>query len=409
MIKKRPLRQDKGMKRHTHYLICLAVLLLASSTGLAQLSLSGELNSSLYSRQNDEQDQKTDFYQGVAFKLKYDKIQGLYLKTFFQVADGREQAGWSEKVYNGYLNYNSVDGRFRVRLGRQFLYSGVLRGTLDGLTVNYAPTARLKIRAALGAAAPDSRKLEVRNFNDNTAAGLYAAYNQSAALNVHLSYFQRATNGNIGWQQGALVLSGNILRPLFYLAEVEYNLKQSELQRVRTQLDYTWGAWNVFAEFSSAKPRIFEESFFTRFKMDGYQQGLLGVRYHFNDYQVGLQYMLTDYAAGDQGRQLILSADSRWGSLGLLYQDGSAGENKGLFGALHYAPWQGLMLFARSSYYKYQHHLIIESEEATAFAAGSEFKFGSSLAVRGEIQQRINSFYKNDWRGLISLRYRFGN
>ena len=123
-----------------------------------------------------------------------------------------------------------------------------------------------------------------------------------------------------------------------------------------------------------------------------------------DQYQLGLQYVFTNYSS-DQGNQVILTAANSWGLIGLIYQNGYAGDNLGVYGDIRYALLPNLTVKLYSSYYSYERQTTVISEDATSFSAGFEYKPLKNIILSAEAQESMNSYYDNDFRGLFRLNY----
>jgi len=396
-------QREKSMMTVFKYLAILLLLVLMQPA-IAQIRVSGSLQSSLYSLETQPAGSQSNFYQGMQLKVSPAGNPDVYLSTYFRVAKVKD-VDWDEQFYNLYLNWKIAKKRLQFRLGRQFLYDGVINGTMDGLLVTVQPTQKLNLKAFAGLETPFNRDFQTVN-SDSNAIGGYASYRFSRGFNANVSYFRRERNDQTVWQIIGAALHGVYKDNLYYQAQIDHNLESGEIQGMRYRLNYYYQNWSFSGEFNNQKPRIFEDSFFRIFEQEAFNQIRGGVTYRINQYQVGLQYLLTSYEK-DETHQLIANLGNRWGLVGLVFQDGYAGDNIGIYGDVRYPVIPQLTVKLYSSYYNFQRHLVEIDENATAFSGGFDFRPVKFLSIQAEVQESINSFYDNDLRGLFRLLYFF--
>ncbi len=385
-------------------LLLLFSLFVLSFPVYSQIRFNGVLQSSLYTFETPENAQHGDFYQGLRLRILSKKNSKIFLNTYLRVAK-IGNAAWEERIYNLYVNWQTPRNRFQVRLGRQFLYRGVINGTLDGILLSATPIPRLRLKLFGGLEAPYRRGFEMVG-SDSTAWGGYASYRFSSLAKLDLSYFHRRRNDISVWHLLGAGLSGKLNQELYYQFQIDHNLEAETLQGLRARLTYYRNRWSFSGEINSQRPRVFEDSYFRIFELEAYQQLRGGVTYRIHNYQLGVQYIFTGYEE-ETTNQVILTVGNRWGVIGLVLQDGFGGSNTGLYGDIRYEFLPGLTVKFYSSYYNFQRHAIEISEDATAFSGGLIYRPVRAFSIQAEAQQSINSFYDNDFRGLFRLNYYF--
>lgn len=338
-----------------------------------------------------------------------ESYQDLYLKTYFKYGRNGDPAEWNEKVYNTYLNFISPCRKWDARLGRQFVYNGVMNGTVDGLLLSIRPVANMSVRLLAGMEAPFDRTLKLTSWDDGNVLGAYGSYGFSEAINLKASYYQKSRSSEVYWQLVGGALSGKVLNNFYYQAQYDHNLKTSSFQTIRFRLNYLKNKWTVFAEYNSQKPRIYEDSFFQIFEQTAFNQVRSGVGYQLGKFNIGLQDIYTMYEESKSSNQIHATLSGSYGMIGVLYQSGYSGDNTGVYGAIHYNILKDLLLRVSSSYYQYERQTTAISEDATAFSGSLTYKLTASLQASAEIQERINSYFDNDLRGLFRIHYAFNN
>lgn len=406
-----------------HFLRYIALITLWFSTLplTAQVRYSGSLHTSMYAWENPAEQKLYDFYQGIQFKIAPASNPDLYLTTYMRFARQGEmrlsgdqvyQAGedvysWDDRLYNMYLNWTTAQKRLSFRVGRQFVYQGVINGTLDGLMVSGKPTDKLTLKFFGGLQATPSRDFSLLKWDEGNVLGGYLAYQLPAQNKATLSYYQINRNEETVWQLLGASFTGVALQNFYYQAYYDHNLKSEEFQGMRYRLAYYWRQWSFSGEFNSQRPRIYEDSFFRVFSIKAYNQARGAVTYQLNRYQLGFQYIFTDIHYSESN-QYVATIGNPWGLIGLVLQTGDAGENVGAYGDIRYPvmPWLTLKLFG--SYYNFERQTTEISEDAVAFSGGVIYRPYDFLSLEGELQQSANSLYDNDLRGLLRLNYFFG-
>lgn len=392
------------MKRLRMFLfVCLIGLFVAS--GFSQVRVRGSVQSSLFGWENLQENQQWDFYQGLNLRITPENYSRLYVNTFLREAYRGDPAEWQEKIYNLYAHWNAGKN-LRLRIGRQFLYRGVINGTLDAALVQGLISKKLQVQFVAGLEAPTDRSFSLRKWDEGNVLGGYLNYSLASRHRVEVSYFQKSRHDAIAWQQVGTTLSGNAGQKVNYYARADFNLLTSDYQTLRGRLTYYQKRWTVSAEVTSQKPRIYEDSFYNIFEISAFNQLRTSATYRIGKYDLNLQYLFTLYEE-DSDSRIIGSVGSSFGMLGLIYQTGFGGDRIGYFGEIRYELLPHLTARLFNSYYNYERAYTNISEDALAFSGGLSYRLKNSLILQGEIQQSSNTYYKNDWRGLLRFTYLF--
>ncbi len=391
------------MKRLTISLCVLVVLLSYAKVAPAQLNVRGYLSSSVYGWENPAENRQWDFYQGLRLRLRPQTSPNIYLNTFLRAAYRGDPAEWQEKIYNLYLNWN-ITGKHRLRLGRQFLYHGVLNGTVDGALLSSELNRNLRVKLFAGSAAPIDRTLKFPKWDEGNMLGGYLTLAFAEKAGINLSYIQKNRSNKKYWQQAGADFHAFFNNRLTLYARFDYNLLRSSYQVLRLRLNYLKKNWSLAGEFNSQKPRIYEDSFFNIFEIRAYRQFRMATSYRVKRLELSLQYLHTIYDQ-DSDDRIIAAVNNRYGSIGVIYQTGFGGKNLGYFGEFLYPILPQLSLRLYNSYYRYERAVTDISEDALAFSAGLRYRVMNRFIIQTELQQSQNSYFKNDWRGLLRVSY----
>lgn len=392
---------------HFAILVGAALAGFAVREATAQASANGQVYSALYVSEDGTGSQLWDTYYGVRFNAAPLTDRSLRVKGDFRVARRGDPEDWSEKVYSLYGDWHAPGRKVDVRVGRQFLYKGVINGSVDGAMITARPTPEIDVGVVGGMAVPFDRSVEVRPWEDAGTLGAFSSYRFSPSTKAELSYVQRMNNDEIVWRQLGASVAGSFQGGLYYNGQLDYNLESEEIQTGRLRLMYIVTQWTVSAEFNRQLPRIFEDSYFNVFEIEGFNQVRGGVHYRFGRYGVGGQYLHTMYEEDESADAVLISFDSPWGTIGTALQGGYGGERTGLFGEIRYDVVPELTLMARSSYYSYERRTLSIEEDATAISGGLRYRPIRPLILQGEIQQSMNSYLDSDVRALLRVQYAF--
>lgn len=404
------------MKKTLLFFIALLSFGFLNSTS-AQVTYNGWWQSNLYVWENPEDARYYNFYQGLQFRISPENYSDFYLNTYLRLAYRHDLDEMQEKVHNLYLNWN-VGENYRVRVGRQFLYYGVINGTLDAISFSGRFLKNVQAHAVIGTEAPYSRELDVVEWEQGNILGAFASYKLPGSNSLDVSYFQKQRESNLYWQQLGSTFQGTIQQRVNYYFRMDYNLLSDSYQTVRGRLSYLTHRWSVNAEYNSQRPRIYEDSFFNIFKVNPYNQIRLGGNYHFRNLELGIQLLHTVYNVNefyilfrdDNDFRVVGSVGhKKFGTVGMIVQNGFGGENIGYFADVRYEFLPNLSARLYNSYFNYERTSTNISEDALAFMVGLGYRYKRVLLLEGEIQQSSNNIYKNDTRGLLRLTYLFRN
>ncbi len=395
------------LRWHCATLLGSALVCFAVGEAAAQTSASGQLYSALYVSEDSVGTKLWDSYYGMRFNAAPLVDRSLRVKGDFRVARRGDPGDWNEKVYNLYADWRTADRRMDVRFGRQFLYRGVLNGSVDGAQITARPAPGFDVGALVGMAVPLDRSLDVRSWKDGGTLGAFSSYRFNPRSRVDVSYIQRLSNDMIAWRQLGASVAGSLSNGVFYNGQLDYNLEKDVVQGGRLRFMYLVAQWTVSAEFNHQLPRIYEDSYFNVFELEGFNQVRGGVNYRFGRYGVGGQYLHTMYNEDESADAVLLSLDSPWGTIGTALQGGYGGDRTGVFGEIRYDVVPELTLMARSSYYSYQRRTVSITEDATAVSGGLRYRPTRPLVLQAELQQSVNSYLDSDVRALFRVQYAF--
>jgi hypothetical protein len=388
--------------------LVLAVAMAGFALTAAAQRIDGQIYSQVYGLENTAANQQWDFYQGLSLRVRPEGSSGMAFKTHFLVTRRGDPADWAERVYNAYLDFRKPGSRVAVRAGRQFMYRGVITGSMDALSVEAFPTADLNVQLIGGLMTPYDKSLDLRSWDDGGVLGAYAQYRVTPQARAAVSYVNQRRSGQTAWHQVGANFNGAYNKSLYYLAQVEYNIEASDYQAARARLTYLVTDWTLTGEFVSQKPRVYEDSFFNIFELEAFNQIRAGASRRLGAYEAGLQVVHTFFAEGESGDELFGTFSAGIGTVGVVYKTGYGGDDFGVFGDVEVDLIENLSARLRSSYYSYTRRSVSFNEDATAFAGGLKYAPVPSVVLQAEVQESMNSAFDDDLRVLLRASYRLG-
>ena len=383
------------------------VFLLTLSCISAQVNISGDYSSSFYSFESPT-DNKAHLnqYHGLRFKINPENNSNILFNGYVKAVYDRNPQEWREKVYSSYLLWKTPFRNTQIKLGRQFVYSGVVNGTLDAVALTSKPIDNLNLKFYGGVVAPYDREIKTTAWDKGNALGGFGSYKVNNALKINASYFQKQRDDELYWQQMGTMVSGNY-KNVFYLLRYDHNLLSSEYQAILVNASYNLNDWSFSGEMSSQKPKVYEDSFFSIFKLREHQQFHFAITRRIMEYSISVRTINTLYDQDESNQHFFLTLGNNWGVAGIVYQTGYGGENLGLYADINYQVLSNLRINLRSSHYTYERQSVQLEEEATSFSGGIKYNPLKPLRLEVQIQQSINSYYDSDLRGLFKVAYSF--
>ncbi len=382
----------------------------------AQITLNGYWQNSFYLWQDAQGNRITDMYHGFWLRFRSKQLPRNYLNTYWRFARRGKPGEIAERVYNLYYFWQPQP-EVHIKIGRQFLFYGVMNGVIDGGQLQIAPSSKVRLRLVAGMLAASNRTFHLLKWNEAHAAGGQIALRFSQHFRTEVSFFQKVRQQEAVWRQLGVSLGGKLIPRFGYYVRMDYNLLQKKYQLFRMRLTYLTLPWTLVAEYSSQRPRIYEDSFFSMFKVRAHNQLRLGMYYQLKWAQVGLQYFYTMYGitqiipgnVSDTDSRVLLTLSGRYGTLGVIYQNGFGGQNVGYFGNIRFPIFWGIKAHLFHSYYNYERTTTRISEDALSFSAGLEYRLKQVAVLQLDVQQASNIYFVKDWRVLTRITFLFRN
>ncbi len=313
------------------------------------------------------------------------------------------------KIYSLYLQYRASSLRGRIRLGRQFVYSGVARGKMDGARIDFAPVDGVSFTGFLGTSEPEDVSTRLDSWSSSNMWGWRMQVQRIPGTLAAWSFSQSTRNGDVEGRLIGIDLRNRSVSGLDLYGRFDWDLMAGRTSyltlrassRVNSRLSFS-------GEFERHNPQIRSNSLLTVFRQDAYNQ--VRVRPYLKlKGRLGLEggYSLVSYDA-EKTHRLDGGINFDMGRIGLMYRTGYGGSTTGGYGSLHFEPLDNLRV---RLYADFQRYRIVEdiSPLLESFVTSIAFDYDGlhPLSLSLEFQDARNPVLDNDFRIYAGANYRF--
>jgi hypothetical protein len=419
------------------------VLLLSFPLLLSAQTFTGRINTTFYTWDRidgrkiglDEYDRVTHFrgYQNFRFGI----TQGDFsLRTYGQLATDFGTKLSNDpitRLYDLHLRWRNIGGFLDLTAGRQPIFSGVGRGTIDGGTLRlHFREGKYEIFAYGGSLVLPFESNKVQDISDRRMIGGQLILRPAQGLYTSLSYMDRhnkrepyiATRADSILNPMQVLIDGDsrefqlasadisylLSSRLHLYGRFDYNLDDSKPQRMEV-----WTRVNispklaVTAEYLYREPLVPINSIFKMFEVESNQEIEGGI-----EYRVGENFTVTARGGvvlfdDDSGLKLSVSTMTNFANISFSHTGGYAGDLYS-FSAMRYEQirkdeWTLAAGLGFASY------TPADSEERSELAVsgilGISHKIGRSVSLDLQGQFLTNRVYEYDSRIFFRLNYWF--
>ena len=319
------------------------------------------------------------------------------------------------RVLRGVLICAPKDSPWEARLGQQWLTEGVGRGNVAGPWVR-RKFGQSSLTVYGGARLQSSLSLSEKNANNGYAAGLHAR-TKLGMVKLGASYFYLGKSGDVLFQGAGVEAEAKPVRNLLTRGRLDLNLSQSAIEIAQVLADWTpQKSVQVTGEFRIQTPRIFEDSYFTRFLEEASTTHLRGgARWNFWEDKYATVNGVTLFSVNPDplykvrfglGMDDVEAGYTHWLTV-------SGGEMDGFYGRLHgdmeidqrkLGEVFGGFDFARGSNADVN---LRPKNESQSIYLGLSVNPVQALSVSATAEQLRDLDSKKEWRGIFSIGYRF--
>lgn len=392
------------MKKPSCILIVpLFVTTLLSAQGLR---FHGKLQNSIYGYESEQK--TTRFYQYAQFSVvnSGNRVELAGSLRALSDADLTLADNQRFRAYRLSLAFKNLwKQRLDLVVGRQFFNPGTVLGGLDGLSANVRINRHWLMQLYGGV---ESSYLRDFSVGDRSVLGGLVTLRDAAQSEVQAFFLQKGEDGAAIWQLAGVNLENRSIAKTKLRSQLHWDLQGSAVHRFLLNARTRWSAkWSSMLEYKMQTPRIYANSYYTIFEQNSYQQLRAGLSY---DLLAGFglegQYrrlMMEDGSA----QQLLLALHNHQGSLGLIYENGDAGDQTGLMFDYSLEPFTGFMASVYVDYSRYRTERVYEYDQQLANAVRCSYRLGQHWQVDVEYQWLRNKFKDNDSRILNHFSFRW--
>lgn len=310
--------------------------------------------------------------------------------------------------YSGYAEAR-LNPRFKARLGRQFLHSGVTGLTLDGAWLSYRHDRTLTGEVWAGARSPVAGDFTLGDLADDKATGMMVTMRPNARWRLAVSGAYRERLGLIAERPVGIEVSSSALAHTRVLARAAYDLEADRWARV--QLQARWQAHPstpvINLQLLDRHPSIDAASWFSQFtdlKRIKVMRASVGhtLPSHFG----GEIEFLGTYVGERTSTRLGLAVLFPLGRAGYSLRLGDAGEENRFYGEVQVQALRWLQLDAQASVLTYallEDAPADEERELIAMIAGFRADLRPGLRLVGQVQSLDNPYDSQDIRVVVGI------
>jgi hypothetical protein len=429
------------MRTRSFLAVCFLLALLLPHLIQAQ-TISGRFNTTFYSWDRLDgnllgagiYNKVTHFrgYQTLRFNVTHGDIS---LRTYSQFSTDFNTSMDRDplaRVYDLHLRWRNIFNLLDVSVGRQPVFAGVSRGTIDGgslrLTLN---DGRYSAYLYAGSLVHPFESNKVQAWDDRRMVGGQLAVRPMMGLYVSLSYMDRhnareyiATRADSLFNPIQTLISGDSRE--FQLASTDisyqlgeraslygrfdYNLDDSQPQRMEawTRVNIT-PELSVTAEYIYREPLVPQNSLFKMFEVESNQEIEGGIEYRLNQWLTLTGRFASVRYDDDSGTRLAVGAASNYGSVAFSRTDGYAGELNSFSLLGNYPVARDRWVFSAGGGYATYTPADYEGDAEWALSAlvGISHKVGQSLSVDLQGHYITNRIFQYDTRVFLRVNYWF--
>lgn len=335
------------------------------------------------------------------------------------------------RIYDLHLRWRNIFNLLDLSVGRQPIYAGVGRGTIDGgslrLNINNGMYTAYIYAGSLVSPFQSGR---IQDWNDRRMLGGQIAVRPMRGLYASLSYMDRhnkresyiATRADSLFNPFQVLIDGDSRE--FQLASTDVSYQLGTYASLYGRFDYNiddskpqrmefWTRVTILPELALTAEYIFREplvpvnSLFRMFEIESNQEIEGGIEYRLFDWLTLTGRVASVLYDDDDGMRIGLSAASRFGSLSFSRTDGYAGELNSI-SFIAYYPLGGdrFTLSAGGGYASYTPaDYDGDSNWALSAIAGISHKVSRSFSLDLRGQYITNRVFDYDTRIFLRVNY----
>ena len=397
------------MKREKFSIAFILIFLLTTVIVLhaADVRFHGRATNSVYAFEDTIS--HTRIYQLINFAIDAPNLVNASLNASFRALTDFNETLDSEqrfRMYNFNLRFYQLFNRLDLTIGRQFLHPGTVLGGLDGIFARFKISKKLSLSAYAGVEENFNRSFKIYKFDDSFTSGGLIDIKKIVSSHFQLLYLQKQAKDGIFWQIAGLNISSSLLPKSQMRLQAHYDLQNQRFHRLYFDLRHCLtNKLSLNLGLKNQYPQIYANSFYTIFEIEPYWQYRFGTNYRFSDqYAANLQYQFIKFT-GESANRLLFTVSNFNGSIGLIWENGYAGEQIGFVLDYAYQITPQLIASMNIDYSRYRVEKIYEFENQIGNAVRLSYQFKKHWGVDLEYQFLTNRFKSSDSRLLNHIHF----
>ena len=319
------------------------------------------------------------------------------------------QNGWADassalRVHRALLIWKPKTKPWEVRAGQQWVYEGVARGNVTGLWAGYKPCSAGEVHVFAGSRIPSSLNLTEENPDGGVAAGISLQRRFGKRL-FKLSYYYVGKDGDVLYNGAGLDYACTAITDVTMRVRLHFNLEQSNIET--GQVSAFWQTNDrllLSLDARTETPRIFEDSYFTRFLEDVSTNAVRGGAQYLvyqQLYVTGMGYaVFTEEDLLYKARAGVGCKMMEFGYTHWLAAD--KGDMDGFYGEIRhdYRTFEGRAGF---DYSRGSNSEIRPNTESQVIFGGLQWSPCNKSTLGARIEHLKDPAHSEDWRALFSL------
>ncbi len=320
------------------------------------------------------------------------------------------------RFLKGYIGYGGITDDLQMRLGRNFLYNGVVIGVIDGLEVEKKLGKAYRLKVFGGMMGDKMSEFEFEEFDKAAAFGGEFSWFPTKLFNwkrskLSLSYANQMRNNSALRRRIGLMGNTMLNDELRLLASLQVKPSESLLRKFICRLRYLKSDLRGLFEFGIYNPDTPDESWFSSAETPSRMR----VRFAFDKYLI-----VNQWALGIEGTAILVKNTSGYrlgpvlttpcGQVGYRMQLGDLSKSEGPWASLRYKPIPGYEAYASGSFTSYEwEEFEIEEENLITLLTGVRYTpfFYRQIVLFGEYQAYRTPQFTSDRRFLGGIKWKF--
>ncbi|HLA40027.1 MAG TPA: hypothetical protein VJ417_08520, partial [Candidatus Glassbacteria bacterium] len=298
-----------------------------------------------------------------------------------------------------------------LSIGRQWLHYGPASATLDGALITIGNKSRTSLTGYLGTESPFTRKFDSNGFDKAGSGGVYFSTSEIGNLKLGAGFYQKSRYGETAFREFGVNARAQLPHDLDLYSRLDVNLLADEVQKGQVRLRFKGSdRVQVFGEFKHYRPRLFYQSYYQKFELDGNNQLRGGVSLFVRpEVSVNASYSAV-MLENDTNGFLTLGLSSPNGWVNYYKGHGFGGDQDGFaFGGSLPLAADRFEIFADIDYSRFRFYEEDDRDYLFSSIFGLHWRPSDQLDAGIEFEDVNNDVFSKDFRVLLKFAWNFSS